>query len=74
MIEPKLIKAGDKRVLLGFAMMPPKVDVRIITEENYQLLKQAFDLHNVVVSCNKACSPSDYYEGGKCDKNGCYKK
>jgi hypothetical protein len=23
-------------------------------------------------SCNKPCSPSDYYPGGKCDKNGCY--
>ena len=25
-------------------------------------------------SCLKACSPSDWYEGGKCDKNGCYHK
>jgi len=23
-------------------------------------------------SCDKACSPSDFYKGGKCDKNGCY--
>lgn len=23
-------------------------------------------------SCNKPCSPSDWYKGGKCDKNGCY--
>lgn len=22
--------------------------------------------------CNHACSPSDYYKGGKCDKMGCY--
>ena len=47
MTEPKLIKAGDKRVLLGYAEMPPKVDVRVITEDNYQELKQAFDLYNV---------------------------
>lgn len=24
-------------------------------------------------SCEVACSPSDYYKGGKCDLNGCYK-
>lgn len=23
-------------------------------------------------SCHHACSPSDYYKGGKCDKMGCY--
>jgi len=23
-------------------------------------------------SCDHACSPSDYYKGGKCDKMGCY--
>ena len=23
-------------------------------------------------SCDHACSPSDYYPGGKCDKMGCY--
>lgn len=25
-----------------------------------------------IESCNKPCSPSDWYKGGKCDKNGCY--
>lgn len=25
-------------------------------------------------SCINSCSQSDYYKGGKCDKNGCYKK
>ena len=25
-------------------------------------------------SCVKPCSPSDWYEGGKCDLNGCYHK
>ena len=24
--------------------------------------------------CDKACGPSDYYEGGYCDKNGCYQQ
>lgn len=23
-------------------------------------------------SCDKACSPSDWHKGGKCDLNGCY--
>lgn len=25
-------------------------------------------------SCDKSCGPSDFCEGGKCDKNGCYHK
>lgn len=25
-----------------------------------------------IMSCDKPCSPSDWYKGGKCDKNGCY--
>lgn len=24
--------------------------------------------------CNKSCSQSDWYKGGKCDENGCYHK
>ena len=24
------------------------------------------------LSCDKACSPSDWHKSGKCDKNGCY--
>lgn len=27
---------------------------------------------NTLKSCKHACSPSDYYPGGKCDKMGCY--
>ena len=23
-------------------------------------------------SCDHACSPSDFYKGGKCDRMGCY--
>ena len=26
----------------------------------------------IVSSCHHACSPIDFYKGGKCDKNGCY--
>lgn len=25
-----------------------------------------------IPSCDHACSPSDFYKGGKCDKMGCY--
>src|SRR5687767_15132482 len=28
---------------------------------------------NITKMCDKACSPSDYYYGGKCHHNGCYK-
>jgi hypothetical protein len=42
-IEPELIKAGDNRVRLGFWQVAPIVDCRVITEDNYQLLKQAYD-------------------------------
>ena len=42
-IEPELIKAGDTRVRLGCWQEAPKVDVRVISEDNYQLLKQAYD-------------------------------
>lgn len=33
---PELIKAGDKRVLLGILSSPPKVDCRVISEDNFQ--------------------------------------
>ena len=36
MIEPILIKAGDTRVLLNGH--PPKVDCRVVSEENYKQL------------------------------------
>lgn len=36
--EPELIKAGDERVLLGMLRTPPKLDVRVVEEENYKLL------------------------------------
>ncbi len=39
MIEPLLIKAGDKRVLLGALKQPPKLDCRVICEEDYKKLK-----------------------------------
>lgn len=30
-------------------------------------------VNNKTKSCDHACSPSDYYKGGKCDRMGCYK-
>lgn len=29
-------------------------------------------LQSTLPSCSKACSPSDFYKGGYCDKNGCF--
>ena len=34
--KPELIKAGDTRVKLGFLEQPPKVDCRVIAEDEYQ--------------------------------------
>lgn len=36
MTLPQLIKAGDKRVSLGILASPPKVDCRVIAEDNFQ--------------------------------------
>jgi len=45
MSKPILIKAGDSRVRLGFPGTPPKVDCRVVAEDEYQemlyLLKTA---------------------------------
>jgi hypothetical protein len=40
MIEPIPIKAGSKKVLLNGC--PPKVDCRVISEENYAELMRAY--------------------------------
>ena len=62
--KPELIKAGDKRVKLGFLEQPPKVDCRVISEEEYQkminLLERAKGLvghpaTNISASTNIAC-------------------
>jgi hypothetical protein len=50
MTEPILIKAGSDRLKLGLNKQPPKVDCRVVEENNYQALKRAFDLHNVSTS------------------------
>lgn len=34
------IKAGDSRLILGFSKQPPLVDVRILSEDNYQRAKE----------------------------------
>ncbi len=39
MNEPILIKVGDSRVLLGSPGRPPRADCRVISEDNYQYLK-----------------------------------
>lgn len=37
-IEPVLIKAGDFRLRLGETLELPKVDCRVISEDQYQML------------------------------------
>lgn len=34
----------------------------------------ALDKTKLSNSCDKSCSPSDYYKGGKCDLNGCFEE
>ena len=69
--KPELIKAGDKRVKLGFLEEPPKVDCRVISEEEYQkminLLERAKGLvghpaTNISASTDISCDiwQSDY--------------
>jgi len=47
-IEPELIKAGDTRVKLGYNSEPPKVDIRVLSEETYQLLITAYNDMNKI--------------------------
>lgn len=45
-IEPVPIKAGNTRLLLNGK--PIKVDCRLIAEEGYQMLKEAYDQMNLL--------------------------
>ncbi len=39
--QPLLIKAGDRRLLLGMLKMPPELDCRVVAEDYYQnMLKE----------------------------------
>ena len=64
---PIKIKAGDERVLLnGF---PPKVDVRVISEDYYQELKAAYDsLHS---PASPECVKSSVGQSFGCDFKFC---
>ena len=42
-IEPKLVKAGSNLIKLGYLNASPKVDCRVISEDQYQMLKKAYD-------------------------------
>ena len=62
--KPELIKAGDLRVKLGYNNEPPKVDIRVVAEDEYQrmimLLKEAKNLvghpaTNISASTDLAC-------------------
>ena len=39
--EPVLIKAGDRRVLLGMFARPARVDIRVVADELYQEMIKA---------------------------------
>jgi hypothetical protein len=41
----------------------------------FKMLTEAIKMKEFVQKCcDHACSPSDYYKGGKCDKMGCYRE
>ena len=50
-IEPILIKAGSNLVKLGLTSQSPLVDCRVIAEDNYQLLKKAYDNNPELLEC-----------------------
>ena len=71
--KPELIKAGDLRVKLGYNNEPPKVDIRVVAEDEYQrmimLLKKAKNLvghpaTNISASIDLACEnwQKDYHD------------
>ena len=71
--KPVLIKAGDTRVKLGICNQPPKVDCRVVAEDEYQrminLLERAEMLvgnpaTNISSSTDFACESwqKDYLE------------
>lgn len=72
-VKPQLIKAGDTRVKLGIYNEPPKVDIMVVAEEEYQrmikLLERAETLvgnpaTNISSSIDLACESwqKDYKE------------
>ena len=72
-VKPELIKAGDARVKLGICNQPPKVDIRVVAEEEYQkmikLLERAEKLvgnpaTNISSSIDLSCESwqKDYQE------------
>jgi len=54
---PISMKAGDKRVLVNGRALP--VDFRIISEENYRKLKEAYDLVHEIEWEQQECMERD---------------
>ena len=47
--KPVLIKAGDTRVKLGVFSEPPKVDIRVVAEEEYQRMIKLIERAEMLV-------------------------
>lgn len=82
-IEPELVKAGSDLVRLGKLSLRPNVDCRVISEDGYQLLKQAYDREcarqkdeksesncaiPVVVNCTTCAFTDSKYTDETCNK------
>ena len=60
--EPILIKAGSNLLKLGLTSQPPKVDCRVISEGNYQLLKKShYLMPELLEAIQKAIAISDLW-------------
>ena len=46
--------------------------LRKIEKELQKLEHELQQLDKKQSSCDRPCSPSDYYKGGYCDRHGCY--
>ena len=71
------MKTPIQKLIEELEIMRDKSDGHTAEVEAYT---KAIDLANYFISeqlsrksCHHACSPSDFYNGGKCDIMGCYK-
>ena len=48
-VKPPLVKAGDPSVGLGALKHPPRVDIRVVSEEEYQRMMHLINLAKPIV-------------------------
>jgi hypothetical protein len=63
--KPELIKAGDTRVKLGIFNQPPKVDIRVVAEEEYQRMIELLERKNLIMEIHKELDWQEDYKNWK---------